>query len=363
MPHFRELVYTGTAGGLDYEQSLLVMNTSSIKKLLLVAGNGVTAVEIDPKEPEIAEIQLGGADPSLNKNELLLTGWEKQNQLQILTVKTKNKTGKGLIKTYDAEKKYLTKPLELRVIQDPDWRQCGERSHNPEFAEELKGMSLRNAVIRIAEDQMNSRIGRTGHAGFGRYTDYKIGKDKDGRDSLNKKDGSPVNYCGAFAFWCWKRAFELTGNPALFGVDENIWLSPIKTISWALRNPLKTDLINCEDGDYGLSNQNDEQSKPNASAFIRADANNVDIGDICLIRGEDGNWKHVCMVYKPPEGGTFTTIDGNAEDVKSHNNFGGCVSINSGKNITDKVRGKYKYAFLHLRVPKRQRLRPIYATF
>src|SRR4029079_2832259 len=91
------------------------------------------------------------------------------------------------------------------------------------FADELRSMTLREAVVRVAEDQLNSKIGRAG-GGFGRYAD------------------ASYDWCGAFCYYCWSVACRVHGKPNPFGDKYNSLLSCQKAISYAMQTGCATVL-------------------------------------------------------------------------------------------------------------------------
>ncbi|WP_156971056.1 hypothetical protein [Beijerinckia mobilis] len=103
-------------------------------------------------------------------------------------------------------------PLTIRVVSNQQNRQVGASAGevSPQLRVELQRLSLRDAVIRIAEDQMHSAIA-TQSDGFGVY-------------NIDAK----FNWCGAFAYWCWQQACAIKSVPNPFGSNGGVLWSPHK---------------------------------------------------------------------------------------------------------------------------------------
>ena len=211
--------------------------------------------------------------------------------------------------------------INFVVVGNNDRRRADGASVDPDFKKELDGLSLKQAAIRVAEDQRNSSIGR-GSSGGGLY-----GVDPG------------VNWCGAWAFWCYKVASAIKDKANPLGTSKDILLSPQKAISWAISSPLATVLRYKGPAPMDFS-------KKQADYFDVDAAHPIEPGDICMLR-DDTNWKHVDMVYEAPTGDTFRTIDGN-QGLPSMK----IVTRSLGEKLTaGPWKDDYKHAFVTLKLP------------
>ena len=179
-------------------------------------------------------------------------------------------------------------PLTIRVMNDPSCRQVGKAvaQVTPELRTEIQALSLRDAVMRVAEDQMNSAISQT--SGFGVY-------DMDAK----------LDWCGGFAYWCWNQACAIKGFENPFGGSNTVLWSPQRAIHWAMQDTTPAQLLR-----YKGPSPMDGKGK---QEYREVGWNGYDLkpGDIVLLReGNAAGWKHVCMVHGV-NGRDVETIDGN----------------------------------------------------
>ncbi len=283
--------------GFDPDRNLLVLSVNHTSTLYLVEGaSDGPAVELD--DPTVARI--GERDETAaHRRDRRFTEWERTQDIHKLTIRGL-RAGNTTLHAKLADGRDWIAPIDVRVVDNADYRQAGDRaSITPELRSELQSLDLRSAVLRVAEDQMFSRIGRTANGGYGRY-----GIPKDWQ------------WCGAFAYWCWATAADAKGVANPFGPRNNVLLSPQKAISWALQTGGAT-IIRYQGGDpYGNSFTTGRplsRSELRTQTFIDIDESNpVQPADIVLVRN-DGGWKHVALVWEEAKKGdaNLESIDGN----------------------------------------------------
>ena len=222
-------------------------------------------------------------------------------------------------------------PTKVVVVSNLDGRQVDRNSVSLQLQQELQSMSLRQAAVRVAEDQLYSAVAGNTH-GDGRY---------DLPTNIDSTD-----WCGAFVYWCYKRACAIKGARNPLGPVNDVVLSPQKAITWAIHNPLAAGLLRYQ-GPVLIHFNNKQLDSMKQATFVDAKpGENLLAGDICLLRDET-NWRHVDMIYDPGDGDTFTTIDGNQ----------GLPSIKIvQRNFTERLggtifAGQYKHVFVHLNIP------------
>jgi hypothetical protein len=323
--------YPGTQGyGFDSDRSLLVVSTTSRSLIYLVAGAGLN-VQID--DESVATWSQGAAPKSTAG--LPLSDWEKQQDIRVLSIKGL-KTGAAVLNAFLDDGRPWIQPLQIQVVDNADRRQSGDKGKiTPELRDELQGLSMRDAVVRVAQDQMNSAIGQSASGGGGRY------------------DDAGINWCGSFVYWCYDQAARAKGvdNPfGSFAASSNPLRSGIKALSWGMRHPLAATVIQYEGPDRFAGKTTQELIE------IGAD-NPVMAGDIALPRKNHGDtFPHVCMVLNPPStgGGAFTSIDGNQFGAyrPDGSNAKTCIgTCDHNADDTLKIEGKtdvYKWVFVHL---------------
>jgi hypothetical protein len=323
MAHLRTLPGLGDSG-FDRSRSLLTLSVRQTTNVYLIAGSDL---KVDSRSSSIAKVDEA---KTISKAETLnpaLSGWEKQQNMRKFVV-TGVSIGRTTIDGLLPDGRPWIKPLEVAVVGNADYCQADHGGGaTAELTTELTPLSLREAAIRVAEDQMNSKIGVTAHGGKGRYTqpDY--------------------DWCGAFAHFCYEKAAAIKGVTSPFGTNRDVLLSPEKAITWTTFNQDKAMLIGYAGPGILVDDKAGSRAKAakaggiDATFAMNGNFELVERGDICLVRDATGDWKHVCIVYEAPGwGDSFRTIDGNQ----------GYPSI----KIVDRTQEKYsfgtKYVFLHL---------------
>ena len=365
MPHLRASV-TGPSAGFDASRSLLVLPVGGTTDLLLCAGATLDP-RLDGDAAEVVERPVARPEATNAR----LTGWERTNDVRAFRFKGKT-VGDATFNAFlpGTTLPYI-QPLTVRVTTDQDRRQGGDgpkggTSISPALTVELAGMHFRDALVRLAEDQMNSTIGRDPKGGFGRYGLPELGPpDKAG---VQHK----VNWCGAFVHWLYRRVSDVQGVSNPFEANVNSLASPQKAISFALHRPTSLTLLRFAGPDpYGWSWPPKRDAKGAAvgdSPALAATFNEITpvsgpprTGDICLVRVNNdpaAGWKHVCMVLSPPDGeGAFSTFDGNQGGTWNPTTgaVAGCIGKNQ-HDANDKVDGGVsKFVFIAASLPNDDR--------
>ena len=312
--------------GFDPKRSLLVLPSRKTHTMYLIAGSDLTIKITDETCATYTE------DSSRSKKDALLTAWEKEQVIRRFTLKG-GQVGTTFLNAYTPDGRPFIQQLEIRVVDNQDCRQVEDRGKiTPKLREELQALSFRDALIRVADDQMRSAIGLSGSGGNGRY------------------DDPDINWCGSFVHWCYAAVSGAKGvaNPFGSAGGANSSLrSGIKALYAGMRDDSQFTVIRYEGPDrYG--------GMKKIQRFIDIGPSNpVMRGDICLPRKNEGDtFPHVCMVYDPPDGlGTFMTIDGNQTGAyRPEGASSDCIGINvhdANKKWGD---GKtYAFAFIHIK--------------
>lgn len=263
-----------------------------------------------------------------------LTPWEAQQTIRRFEIKGE-KTGTTVLNARTPDGRPWIQPLDIRVVDNTDCRQADDKGKlTPKLREEIQSLSFRDALIRVAEDQMYSSIGRSGSGGDGRY------------------DNPGINWCGSFVHWCYATVSGAKGVANPFGSasgENNILRSGIKALYAGMNDESKFTVIRYEGPDRfgGL--------KKTQKFIDIGSANPVMRGDICLPRRNSGDtFPHVCMVYDPPNGaGIFTTIDGNQTGAyrpgTGYSPY--CIDINQHDANQKWDNNKtYAFAFVHVKI-------------
>jgi hypothetical protein len=282
--------------GYDASRNLLVVPVGKTGSLYLV-DTSVLGTDVVTDDPTIATVTEKDQTRRLRRHRGF-TADERAHPLSLLTVKGL-KVGTTTLRSETTVGSDPIGPITIRVVDNADARQSGEKGAiSPELRAELQELSLREAVLRVAEDQMYSKIGRNS-GGFGRYAD------------------AAYDWCGAFAWYCWNVACTVKGVPNPFGTKYSSLLSCQKAISWALQTDSCT-ILRYEGGDpYGNSFATGKALGKAAERqeFVAIDAANpVQKADIMILRqGTPADWKHVALVWEdtPADAARVETIDGN----------------------------------------------------
>jgi hypothetical protein len=320
--------------GFDPKRSLLVLPWKKTHSMYLIAGADLT-IKIDDETRATYSERAPGS-----KKGVEFTPWEKEQVIRRIDIMGEA-VGSTVLNANTPDGRPWIQPLEIRVVDNADGRQAEGKTADrgagtikvaPKLREEIQGLSFREALIRVAEDQMNSAVGRTGSGGDGRY------------------DEAGINWCGSFAYWCYAVVSLAKGVANPFGSASpvnNPLRSGIKALHAGMKDEGKFTVIRYEGPDRfgGLK-------KP--QKFIELDADNPVLrGDICLPRKDKGDtFPHVCLVYDPPDGsGKFTTIDGNQTGAfRPEGASPYCIGVNAHDANKKWKDGKtYAFAFVHVK--------------
>jgi hypothetical protein len=313
------------SAGFDEERSLLIMQAGKTAELYLIAGE---YLEITTDDPEICRVVSAvDKDVPAAHRRVQVASTEKGEPIRLIRLEAGGRAGSTEINAVSGYMGWGS--LTVRVVANAERRQVGATTGEvatTAIREELAKLSLREAVTRVAEDQMNSKI-CTGD-GFGTYMPHDI-------------DGHAADWCGAFAFFCWQQAAAIKHVPNPFGDDSRVLWSPQRAIGWALRNPDKAVILRYQGGDPG--------PHPTSAQAVWHDVgwngNNLERGDIVMVRklpvkGDD--WRHVTQIDWVGER-TLHTLDGNQGKGRSIRRR----TYDLNKKLSN---GLFELAFLHVLV-------------
>lgn len=314
MAHFRKIGSSDVAG-YDESRSLQVLPALQQTSLYLVAGEGL---DVSVDDPDRVTVKAEGNDNKSVHKSAELTPWEKDQVIRKVILVAKTGDGQTALRAKLNGSDWV-KPITIQLVSDQNWRGVGKAQGevSRELRQELQRLDLRDAVLRIAEDQMHSSIASRSD-GFGVY------------------DCDPsYNWCGAFAHWCWKQAAAIKAVQNPFGANNDVLLSPQKAISWAMRVDTPLQLLRYQGGNpmTGKGTQEYREIGYNGCFLER--------GDIVLLReGNAGGWKHVCMINSV-NGSQLQTMDGNQGKGQSIK----LVTRSLDDKVTD---GSPKLVFVHV---------------
>jgi hypothetical protein len=322
MPHI--MAFPNDSGGFDRERNQFVMPKNKTSYLYLVAGDGLK-VSVDP--PAIISASCKEEDEKAAHNRPGLSAFENSVTIRKITLTSGSAEGRTLLRARNEEDNDWIKPLDVFVVADAYARRAGD-AIEPTLRAELERLPLRQAVIRVAHDQMTSRV-RTNEEGIVLYR-------------LPKEYGKL--WCGAFAYWCWNQAAaaKKVANP--FGGSSEPLLSPQKAIHWGMQSSTPGQLLQYAGPDPMVKAGT---VPPQELREIGYQGCYVEPGDIALWR--EGNWagfKHVSFV-ESVSGSTFVDLNGNAYDAGSGSALARIAHPDMGRKLPD---GSYKVFFLHLTI-------------
>jgi hypothetical protein len=222
---------------------------------------------------------------------------------------------------------------------------------DPQVVKNLKLHGLREAALRVAEDQMNSGMGKGGKG-----ANYYL-------RGTNPKTGKPWDWCGGFAEGCYETAARVLGVTNPFAIppvqgNQVRWAlaSPQRAIKWVKQHPGLGELIRHgpiwgkhdgpQLGDMVRDALGIEHEAPWQDLVFdgNGEPTNLMPEDICLERHPSDpkdDWKHVALVYDVWPG-WFETIDGNQGNPS--------IKIVNRKYHDVVRKGKYyRYTFVHLK--------------
>jgi hypothetical protein len=217
-------------------------------------------------------------------------------------------------------------PLDIFVVADSNSRRVTDNiGIEPTLQKELEQLSLRQAVLRIAEDQLYSNV-KTNQQGCTLY-------------HLDPRNGTL--WCGAFAYWCWQQAALAKKMPNPFNTQD-VLLSPQKVINWGMQDNTPGQLLQ-----YKGPNPMTMKGPSQELREIGYNGYYVEPGDIaCWREGHAMGFKHVSLVEKV-DGRTFVDLNGNAYDAGSGSALARISHDDIGRKLAD---GSYKCFFLHVLV-------------
>ncbi len=310
--------------GFDSGRNVLVVPAGKVNSLYLVDTSPL-GVAIRPDDPTVATVTEKDESKALAKNKSF-SAEDRTHPISRLSVKGL-KVGSTTLRAEKTVGSDPFAPITVQVVDDVDARQSGKNGAiTSELRAELQQLPLRQAVLRVAEDQMYSKIGRN-LGGFGKYAD------------------ASYDWCGAFAWYCWNVACNVKGVPNPFGTKYSSLLSCQKAVSWALQTDSCT-ILRYKGGDpYGSSFTTGKALGKAAETqeYIEISPTNpVRPADIAILRvGTPASWKHVCMVWETPTGDSLESIDGNQGNP--------CIARRS-RSMTAKVNNGKDYALIFLAV-------------
>jgi hypothetical protein len=276
--------------GYDETRNLQILPIGQRTTFYLIAGAGL---DVDIDEPDYVSLVVGGNDDSSAHKNAELSAWEKEQVIRKIVLTGKSAGNTKLRAKLDGAD--WIKPMTISVLSDQNCRQVGNATGEatPGMRQEIQQLPLRDAVLRVAEDQLHSAVSSRSD-GFGVY-------------HTNKS----YDWCGAFAHWCWNQASAIKNVANPFGGNSDVLLSPQKAINWAMRDDTPGQLLryrglNPMTG-TGLQEYRD----------IGWNGYELEPADIVLLReGTAAGWKHVCMVHDTgnPD---IKTIDGNQGKYQS----------------------------------------------
>lgn len=279
--------------GFDADRNLQILGLHQKTSFTLVAADGL---DVGFEGDDCLTHSLGALDEKSLHKDKNLSGWEKEQILRRITVTAKS-VGTAVMHARFKGSDWIA-PLTIRVVSNSQNRQVGKEAGEVTSALriELQKLPLRDAVIRIAEDQLHSAVS-TKSTGFGVY---------------NIADN--LDWCGAFAYWCWAQACAIKGVANPFGSKNTVLWSPQRAISYAMQNPSQVDLYRYEGHDPMGFAKDLATHKLKRQEYVEIGSGGLKRGDIVLYRsGTEQGWRHVCMVHPSdaPTSGMLETIDGN----------------------------------------------------
>jgi hypothetical protein len=282
MAHLRK-PGSGDTAGYDASRNLQILPINQRTQFYLVAGADLNVFTDDAS---CADVIAPAVDDKKAHGDRAITPWEKAQEIRRLTVIGKS-LGSTTLRAQLDGRDWIA-PLTIRVLNDSTCRQVGKTPAQvtPELRAEIQSLSLRDAVIRVAEDQLHSAISTRGE-GKGLYG-----------------ANNPL-WCGEFAYWCWNQACAIKGEQNPFGAAGEVLWSPQRAIHWAMQDTTPAQLLRYK----GISPMDGKGRQEYRE--IGWNGHELRPADIVLLReGNAGGWKHVCMVHSV-DGRKVVTIDGN----------------------------------------------------
>ncbi len=284
MPHFRK-IGTYDQAGYDPDSARQILPRGQSTTFYLIAGSNLD-VEID--DPNVATVSSGNGDDRGAHRSGALTGWENAQNVRKVVVKAGMSLGVTTLRAkFDGVD--FVQPIEIQVIANSEYREVGKGlgECSPDLRESIQAMSLRDAVIRVAEDQLRSAVSCRSN-GFGIY-------------NIDKS----YDWCGAFAYWCWAQAAFIKGIVNPVGDRSSVLWSPQRAIDWAM-DPSSAGQALRYRGPSPMTGKGNQEYRD-----VGYKGYELEAGDIVLVRaGHAGGWKHVALVDYV-DGDTVHSVDGN----------------------------------------------------
>lgn len=284
MPHLRKLPGVDEAGW-NSSQNRQVLGPGQKTSFYLICGE---TLEVGTDPAGIADVvdtssTLTGRERT-NKD---LSEWEKAMSMRKLLLTARRVGATRLFARLPGTQSDFILPLDVEVVPNQEHRKAWEPAQFSDgLRQEVQKLTLREAVIRVAEDQMTSAVGRGA---------------QDAESQKYRVNATAGKWCGQFAWWCWQTAANLKGVANPLGANQDNLNSPLKALGWGIPSPNVTVL------NFGGSVHVAGQSRQTATfADIGSGPNALEPGDICL-----DLFSHVCMIYTPPSGDAFVSLDGN----------------------------------------------------
>jgi hypothetical protein len=312
--------------GFDEEKSLLILPVLRSAELYLIGGENL---QVGVDEPDLVTVTAPDADVRGAHRSVDVAPGERGLTIRRVVLKAGSTEGDTELRGMSGFVSWAG-PVTIRVVHDANARQVGktEGEATAEIRDELAKLSLRDAVLRVGEDQMNSKVCLGD--GFGTYMVAKI-------------DGKPADWCGGFSYWCWRQAAAIKGVANPIGGDESVLWSPQRAISWAMQNPDKAVLWRYKGGDPGT---HPDKTLNQEFHDIGWGGYSLERGDMVLLRkiatkpGDD--WQHVTMLDWAGETAVHT-LDGNVGK-------GNCIQRRTYDLKRKLSNGEYHLAFVHILV-------------
>lgn len=320
MAHF--YCFPNESGGWNRDRNELVIPLNSSIKMYLVAGSGLS-VETDGG---IITVNAGLDDDKAVHKKAGLSSWEQSQNIRPVTIQAHGSWGSCKLRAKNSAGGDWVAPVTVYVVRDPYGRRVGTNGDvEDDMRRELGKLGLREAAIRVARDQLSSRV-RTNEQGQSLY---------------NLPKGYGGLWCGAFAFWCWEQAAKAKGVNNPFGNSCEALLSPQKAIHWGMREDTPSQLLQYS-GFNPMTMKAQQELRENGYQ-----GHFVSPGDIALWRiNNAAGFKHVSMVSSV-SGSQFTDLNGNAYDAGSGSALAELDHDDMRKKLSD---GSYKCFFLHMTI-------------
>lgn len=311
------------SAGFDPDRNYFVMPQNTKATFFIIAGQDL---KIDSSDTSIFTVTAQSGHESGAQKMAGLSDWGKAQHIRKLALRSTNKTGSAKLLARDMGNNDQILPLDVFVVTDSNARRVTDNiGIEPTLKNELEQLSLRQAVLRIAEDQLHSKV-KTNQQGCALYR-------------LHPKNGTL--WCGAFAYWCWQQATRVKNvkNPIS---SQDVLLSPQKVINWGMRDDSLGQLLQ-----YKGPNPMTMKGDPQELREIGYAGYSVEPGDIACWREKHSmGFKHVSLVEEV-NGKTFIDLNGNAFDAGSGSALARISHDDIGRKLAD---GSYKCFFLHILV-------------